>query len=53
MERLNSLDFHYNDLIQKHKLCLECMNKQKEDYETMKKQNQKLMVIFSTFSSLN
>lgn len=30
--------------MQKHKLCLECMNNQKEDYDAMKKQNQKLIV---------
>jgi hypothetical protein len=36
MERFESLEFHYNDLIKKHKLCLECLQKQKKDYETLK-----------------
>ena len=36
-ERLQTLEFHYNDLIQKHKMCLECMTKQRNDYESLKK----------------
>jgi len=36
MERFESLEFHHNDLIKKHKLCLECLQKQKKDYETLK-----------------
>lgn len=31
--RLNSLEFHYNELLQKHKMCLDCLETQKLDYE--------------------
>ena len=32
-ERFNSLEFHHDELIKKHKICLDCMKKQKNDYE--------------------
>ncbi len=35
-ERLQSVEFHYNELIQKHKMCLECMSKQRDDHEILK-----------------
>lgn len=45
-ERMESLEFHYNELIQKHKLCLECMSKQRDDNETLKAVKQDLEVCF-------
>ncbi|RMZ94957.1 hypothetical protein BpHYR1_018383, partial [Brachionus plicatilis] len=35
IERYQSLEFHYNELLEKHKLCLECMAKQKSDVDSM------------------
>lgn len=29
------MEFHYNELLEKHKLCLECMAKQKSDLDSM------------------
>lgn len=34
-ERYHSLEFHYNELLEKHRLCLECMAKQKSDLDSM------------------
>ncbi len=36
-ERFIKLEFHYNELMQKHKLCLDCMGRQKIDYDTLAK----------------
>ncbi len=33
---MQSAEFHYNELIQKHKMCLECMGKQRDDHEVLK-----------------
>ncbi|CAF0722537.1 unnamed protein product [Brachionus calyciflorus] len=34
-ERYQSLEFHYNELLEKHKLCLECMEKQKFEMDSL------------------
>ncbi len=36
-ERFAKLEFHYNELMQKHKLCLDCMSRQKADYDSLAK----------------
>lgn len=33
LQRLQTLEFHHNELMQKHKLCLDCMTKLKHDFE--------------------
>lgn len=36
LERFESFEYHYNELVNKHKLCLECMNQQRLDNEILK-----------------
>jgi len=36
LERFESLEFHYNELIKKHKLSLECIKTQKKDFDILK-----------------
>ena len=43
-ERLEWLEFHYEDLLQKYKLCMECMNKLKKENQELGVRNQHLMV---------
>lgn len=43
-ERLNSLEFHYNELLQKHQMCLDCLRTQKLDYEKALKESDELHV---------
>ena len=35
-ERSHSFEYHYNELLSKHKLCLECMSKQRVDNDILK-----------------
>lgn len=44
-ERFSKLEFHYNELLQKHKLCLECMTRQKADYDKIVTDYDQLNVI--------
>lgn len=44
-ERFQSLKFHYDELMQQHNLCLECMEKQKNDMEHLKAENNSLIVM--------
>jgi hypothetical protein len=43
-ERLNSLEFHYNELLQKHKLSLDCLKTQKVECEKALKESDELFV---------
>ena len=43
-ERFQKLEFHYNELMQKHKLCLDCMTRQKSDYDKAIKESDLLNV---------
>jgi hypothetical protein len=43
-ERLQSIEFHYDELLNKHKLCLDCMTKQRKDNEILKERNDFLNV---------
>lgn len=60
LQRLQSVEFHHNELIQKHKLCLDCMTKLKHDFENKSKDYETITVIFlliyiyfKMFNSLN
>ena len=57
LQRLQTLEFHHNELMQKHKLCLDCMTKLKHDFEHKCKDYEQINVSFNLMcylkSSLN
>ena len=42
-QRFDSLEFHYNDLMKKHKMCFECLNEQQASNDELRLHSERCM----------